>query len=409
MKKQYKEFLKDRFLVKISFFIILTATMLYVAFFIVKDYEKVARVISGFFSSIIRALSPLWIGLVLAYMLNPLVNLIDKKILRNFLPKDKRRPERISGPTKSRFISIFITYSIIFLAVISILYGFASLINGKLVFDSFSQLGKSLLNTIASYQEKLKVLISQLPDGAFSEQLQGAAKWFLKWISSTFNAGTILSTVTGLGSVIFNFFIGIIISIYLIADKEFFLDLWNKILYLCFPNKHVSIRETLSELNTITSRFVRGVFLDATIVGVLCVTALSIAKVEFALFLGIFAGITNVIPYFGPFIGMIPAFAVGFFTDGIWKGIAAVIAIFIVQQIDANLLYPKIVGSSTGLRAMFVLLAVIVFGYYFGILGMILAVPIASMIQLFIVRWARKRELRIKKEKLQERLNGNDG
>ena len=127
MKKQYKEFLKDRFLVKISFFIILTATMLYVAFFIVKDYEKVARVISGFFSSIIRALSPLWIGLVLAYMLNPLVNLIDKKILRNFLPKDKRRPERISGPTKSRFISIFITYSIIFLAVISILYGFASL------------------------------------------------------------------------------------------------------------------------------------------------------------------------------------------------------------------------------------------------------------------------------------------
>ena len=109
MKKQYKEFLKDRFLVKISFFIILTATMLYVAFFIVKDYEKVARVISGFFSSIIRALSPLWIGLVLAYMLNPLVNLIDKKILRNFLPKDKRRPERISGPTKSRFISIFIT------------------------------------------------------------------------------------------------------------------------------------------------------------------------------------------------------------------------------------------------------------------------------------------------------------
>ena len=106
---------------------------------------------------------------------------------------------------------------------------------------------------------------------------------------------------------------------------------------------------------------------------------------------------------------MIPAFAVGFFTDGIWKGIAAVIAIFIVQQIDANLLYPKIVGSSTGLRAMFVLLAVIVFGYYFGILGMILAVPIASMIQLFIVRWARKRELRINKEKLQERLNGNDG
>ena len=286
MKKQYKEFLKDRFLVKISFFIILTATMLYVAFFIVKDYEKVARVISGFFSSIIRALSPLWIGLVLAYMLNPLVNLIDKKILRNFLPKDKRKPERISGPTKSRFISIFITYSIIFLAVISILYGFASLINGKLVFDSFSQLGKSLLNTISSYQEKLKILISQLPDGAFSEQLQGAAKWFLKWISSTFNAGTILSTVTGLGSVIFNFFIGIIISIYLIADKEFFLDLWNKILYLCFPNKHVSIRETLSELNTITSRFVRGVFLDATIVGVLCVTALSIAKVEFALFLG---------------------------------------------------------------------------------------------------------------------------
>lgn len=404
MKKHYKEFLKDRFLVKISFFVIFTATMLYIAFFIIKDYEKVASMLGKSFSSLTSALSPLLIGGILAYMLNPLVTVIDNNILRKFLPKNKRDLGEFAGPTKSRFLSIFITYSLILVAIFSIFYGFMSLLSGKLVFSSFHQLWDSFLSTISSYQSKLESLVSKLPSGAFSDQIHGLAKWFLTWVSDTFNAGTVLSTVTGLGSFLFNLFIGVIMSIYLIADKEFFIDLWNKILYLLFPNKHESIRETLSELNLITSRFVRGVLLDASIVGLLCIIGLSAVKVEFALFLGVFAGVTNVIPYFGPFIGMIPAFAVGFFSAGIWKGLTAVLVIFIIQQIDSNILYPRIVGSSTGLRALFVLLAVIVFGYYFGIIGMIVAVPISSMIQLFVVRWARRREIKINKEKLQQRL-----
>ena len=113
----------------------------------------------------------------------------------------------------------------------------------------------------------------------------------------------------------------------------------------------------------------------------------------------VFAGIANVIPYFGPVLGMIPAFLMGFCTEGFWSGVLAVAILLAVQQIDCNLIYPKIVGTSTGLHPLMVLLAVSVFGYFGGILGMLLAVPIAGIIQVFVVKWAEGKEQKVGKSK----------
>jgi predicted PurR-regulated permease PerM len=113
---------------------------------------------------------------------------------------------------------------------------------------------------------------------------------------------------------------------------------------------------------------------------------------EFAVFIGCFAGISNIIPYFGPVLGMIPAFIVGAFTGGLTQGLLAVLVLLVIQQIDANIIYPKVVGSTTGLHPLFVLLAVSVSGSFFGILGMILAVPAAGILQVFILKWVRKKE-----------------
>lgn len=387
--KQYREFMKDRFLVKLSFFIVLTATLLYAAFFIIKDYAKFFEIFTSTLSSLFSAFSPLWIGIILAYMLNPLVNTIDTKLISKVLPKKK-------SASKRRIFSILITYVLIFLLVLMLIYTLISLLIGKLFVGDISEILNHLKDFATSYQAKFQSWTANLPSGVFSEQIDNVAKSVIQWFGNNINASSLIYVITELGSYIFNFFMGVILSIYLISDKEFFHSLWNKALYLILPKRSESISDVLKDCNTILSRFIRGVLLDACIVGLLVIGALSIIKVEFAVFLGAFAGVTNVIPYFGPFIGMVPAFIIAAFTGGIWKGISAVIVIFIIQQIDSNILYPRVVGSSTGLKPLFILLSVIVFGYYMGIVGMIIAVPVTSILQLFISKWANAREEKLK-------------
>ena len=127
-----------------------------------------------------------------------------------------------------------------------------------------------------------------------------------------------------------------------------------------------------------------------------------IVGLEAAVFIGVFAGLANVIPYFGPVLGMIPAFLMGLCTGGFWHGVLAVVILLAVQQIDSNFIYPKVVGSSTGLKPLVVLLAVSVFGYFGGIVGMLLAVPLAGIIQIFVLKWVRRREAKL----IQKRRSG---
>ncbi len=135
--------------------------------------------------------------------------------------------------------------------------------------------------------------------------------------------------------------------------------------------------------------------MDALIVAILTSIGFTIIGLKFAVFLGIFAGIANVIPYFGPVIGTIPAFLIGLLTSGVKEGLLAIVVLLVVQQIDANLIYPRVVGGSTGLHPLFVLLAVTIGGAYGGLVGMIIAVPIAGIVQLYVQKWVRKRERKL--------------
>ena len=202
---------------------------------------------------------------------------------------------------------------------------------------------------------------------------------------------------TNIGGSVVDVVIAVIISIYLLKDKHHFLGLWRKFLHLVMPQKgHAVLTEPMSEINGVLSRFIRGALLDALIIAILSAVGLSVMGLDAAVFIGIFAGIANVIPYFGPVLGMIPAFLMGLCTGGFWHGALAVIILVVIQQIDANFIYPKVVGSSTGLHPLAVLLAVSVFGYFGGILGMLLAVPGAGVIQVFVLKWANSREVRMK-------------
>ena len=165
------------------------------------------------------------------------------------------------------------------------------------------------------------------------------------------------------------------------------MGLWNKTTRIVLPGKVcVSLNGILGDINKVLSRFLRGQLLDALILAILSSVGLSVIGLDFAVVIGCFAGLSNIIPYFGSLIGITLAVIVGLLSGGLSKAVLAVIVLLIIQQIDGNIIYPHVVGSSTGLHPVFVLLAVIFAGHFWGITGMIVAVPTAACIRLFLVR-----------------------
>ena len=396
--KKFKEVMKERSFVRGSLFIVFNAFILYVLYFIVKNFDVIAIAAGKGISSVVSAFSPLFIGLVIAYLLNPLVTIIDKRMMRRMffrIPDDPVKAEKRRN--LSRFLSVLLTFLIVIAAIAAIIYGFAVMILGQFVFSNFSEMAQGVVQTFLNYEVELRQWIAQnLPAGFMSDKFMEIANSIISWISTNFSASNAISAVTGAVGSVVNVAIGAIVSIYLMKDKDFFLSLWRKLLHLLLPQRaNAAVTETLSEVNGVLSQFVRGALLDAVIVAILSSIGLSVIGLDFAVFIGVFAGIANVIPYFGPLLGMIPAFIIGLFTEDFTQAAVAVIVLIIVQQIDSNIIYPKVVGSSTGLHPLTVLLAVSVFGYFGGIIWMILAVPIAGIIQAFIVKWAFRKERKL--------------
>ena len=394
-----KELLKDRTFMKGSFFIVFNAALLCLMYFIIKNLGNISSILYKIICTLLDAFWPLILGLILAYLLNPLAELIDSRLMSRVmqLPSDPVKADKRRNTR--HLLSVILTYLLVIAAVIALIYGFAAMILGRVSVADIPTTVSDLLDGKMKYERIFQRWITtNIPAGILSDKMTEVTDAVMKWIGNNISASSVISFFTSISGSLLDILVGIIISIYLMKDKQFFLGLWRKFMHLVMPQKgHAVLIETLSEMNAVLSRFIRGALLDALIVAVLSSIGLSIMGLEAAVFIGIFAGISNVIPYFGPVIGMIPAFLMGLCTGGFWHGVLAIAILFAIQQIDANFIYPKVVGSSTGLHPLMVLLAVSVFGYFGGILGMILAVPLAGIIQVFVVKWASGKESRTKR------------
>ena len=373
---------------RLCLYIVFTAALLYVIYLVIGNLDLVLHAISSVFGSLTSAFSPLIIGLVISYLLSPLVEFINKKVIARFftkLPTDPIKLEKRLG--LQRTISILITFLLIFLIICVIIYAFAFLIVGDLVFTSLQNMVNDITNYFTKYESVFRSWADALPNSGIDVQVQKYANSIITWLSDNISTVAIISFIGKVGGSIVNVVLGMVVSIYLLKDKDFFLRLWRKTLHILLPMKaNAVVTESLSDINTVVSQFLRGQMLDALIIAVLSSIGLSIIGLDFAVFIGCFAGLCNIIPYFGPFISMVPAALVGLLTGGISEAFFAVLVLVIIQQIDANIIYPKVVGSSTGLHPLFILISVTVGGYYAGILGMILAVPTAAIIKVFLMK-----------------------
>ena len=349
--------------------------------------------IVGFITTVVSILMPFIYGMVIAYLMNPVLKFFENKVFNSLLKKKVKKKQRNKV---ARVLSIC-TATIIFWGLLISCISF-------LIPEMLKSLD-TLVTNINTYLSNSKELLIDLFGGSesISNFIDDNYGRFTKFMNEWLNQGVVANIMTLLGNSIFgtlkflyNLIIGYIISIYILFDKEKFKAQCKKLLYTFFSNDRVNIiLENTRYTDKVFGGFFAGKLVDSLIIGILCFIFMIIFKMPYPLIIAVIVGITNIIPYFGPFIGAIPSALLVLLVDPS-KCIGFLIFIFILQQFDGNILGPKILGSKTGLSSFWVLFSLLIFGGLFGMVGMILGVPLFSIFYSF-VNGIIKRKLKDKK------------
>lgn len=338
--------------------------------------------ISIMWKSVIKVLMPILDGLGLAYLLSFLLNAIEKKLLYPLAIKMKCR---ITDKTKKiiRNIGVFLTavifllllYSLIMLIVPQLLSSVQSIISKVPTY--FNQISIWLAGTLKNYPEIEKLTIDYWADieNWLTTQALPSAQKMLTQASNSLLGG-VWTFLVGT----WDFILGFIISIYLLAGKEKFCAQSKKVIYAFLNEDRANtFLNNLRFTNKTFGGFLTGKILDSLIIGFLCYAGMEILKFPYALLVSVIVGITNVIPFFGPYLGAVPSAIIIFMVSPV-KALYFLIFVLILQQFDGNVLGPKILGDSTGLSSFWVIFSITIFGGLMGILGMFIGVPLFAVI-----------------------------
>lgn len=390
------KFTVDKTLVKYGIYIIVLVTILYVMYRLVSKFELILGAVMSALSGLLAILTPFIIALVVAYLLHPIVCWIECNVMnsKRFSKSKNNNPEK--HEKLKRTLSVLVTYLLVIGIIVVLVYCTYVMIGGQINRQvNFN----AVLETISSYSERYTQIYEQLRAWLENSGLSDNLKQ--QFINTAENANEIIGSaiskafnqIRNLGNNILNVALGLVIAFYILKDLEYFKKLCTDVRAVFAKNKnHDNGGSLLAEINSILASFIRGQLLDALLVGILCSIGLSIIRLDFAVLIGMTAGISNIIPYFGPIIGSVPAIIVGLLSGSPIKALLAVVVMIVVQQIDSVLISPRIVGDSVGLHPVFVMLSIIVGGAYFGLWGMLIAVPIAAIIKMFLVRWFEDRQ-----------------
>lgn len=315
---------------------------------------------------ITAVLLPFTIAILVAILINPLVKLVETKLLKNIKKRSTRRK-----------MSILITY-----IVVLTLLGAGLWCVIPHVLESITV----LYNTIPTYADELgdlvDVLIGYFPGGVLpvelAEMLEDIAQTIYHWLRGLLPS--VMSGISRITSRLLNFLVGIIVSVYLLYEKELFFAQGKKILYAFLPEHAAEVAvSTCRDGSDKIGGFIAGKVLDSLIIGIMCFVGMLIMDIPYAVLVSVVVGITNIIPYFGPFIGAIPSIMFILTADPV-KAIWFAVFILALQQFDGNILGPYILGGTTGLSSVWVIFAILFFGKHLGLVGMVFGVPLFAII-----------------------------
>ena len=368
-------------LAKIGVMVFITFVCCILFFFSVLRYQGFAN---GW-HKVISAAQPIIIGLVLAYLLNPVMKFFERHLYRLF--KDRMKTDQ-----KARKMArgIAITCSIIFLIVVIVL----------LIAAIVPSVINSIMRIVDTLPANVANLVKMMQEGylgnyevadTIGDVLTKLTDYVENWATKTLlpQARTYLIQITSgvinMVKAMFNFVIGIIVAVYVLMIKERLIGQSKKVVYAVFkPKQGNIIVETMHKANDIFGGFIIGKIIDSAIIGVICYVGCSILRIPDTMLVSAIIGVTNIIPLFGPFIGAVPALLLVVIQSP-WHALYLLIFIIVLQQVDGNIIGPKILGNSTGLTSFWVMFAILIGGGMFGFLGMLLGVPVFALMY-YIVR-----------------------
>lgn len=329
-------------------------------------------------------LMPVVVGMAIAYLLTPVLNFIESKLLyplcnklRIKQSKKKNSIIRGLGILITAFLFVALIYVLLYMLISQIVPSVQNIVSN---FDAYTSNFTKWLNQTMNDNPEVQAYLVRTFD-KYSNELES-------WITDILpNTGQLIKTVSlsilGVVGVLWDFVIGFIISIYVLASKEKFAAQAKKVSYALFEKDTANtvIRNFRFTHKTFIG-FLGGKIVDSIIIGILCFIGTSILKTPYAALVSVIVGVTNIIPFFGPFLGAVPSALLIFVVDPLHplNCLYFVIFIIVLQQVDGNIIGPKILGSSTGLAGFWVIFAITLFGGLFGVFGMIIGVPIFAVI-----------------------------
>lgn len=381
MEKKNKclEILKT--LVSNMWYIVALVAIIAIIFLMIANWGVVLAVIGKF----LTILMPFILGFFFACFINPLVKRVHSLL-------NRMKPGK--GAKIKKAFSVIINYVVV-IGVITVLLIYII----PQIKESIGELGNTIQDGYQYMITHQKELNEKIPFIGLGGGIEYIKEFAYKKIMS--NGSEILSYVYHVSSSLlttsYNVLMGLVISIYIILDMKKLKRSARKVVYALSPKKkEQEVWQTMKQCSHIFNGFLIGKMIDSLIIGILCLIAMSILKLPYALLLSLIVCITNMIPYFGPIIGAIPGVMIYLFIDIRYAFIFALM-ILILQQFDGLYLGPKILGDQTGIKPLWVIFGITVGGAYFGVMGMFLGVPVVAVImyllQLFLDKKLKKKNI----------------
>ena len=369
---------KEKNDIKLWLFWFSLAVAIIAAYNILGNLAGVAQIIG----SILGAIMPFCIGLLIAYILY-----MPCRSIETLFKKSKKKSFVIKH---ARGLSILTTYIIALIVIVIIL---------NVIIPIVVQSLSDLFTNLPGYYNSVTEKINELPeDNILRSEKATEIINNIKNIDFTalFNMERIQQYIKSFISAmetILDAFIAVIVSVYILAQRNAIIRFLSKFTKaVASKNAYEKIKKYFMKSNSVFFKFLTSQVLDAILVGVLVSVALSILQVKYAVLLGFMIGLFNLIPYFGAIVAVVIAILITVLTGGIGKALLMTVVVVILQQIDANIINPKIVGDSLEISQLLVIFAVTLGGAYFGVIGMFLAVPVATVIKLVIEDFIEERE-----------------
>ena len=344
--------------------------------------------VTGWINNFFGVIAPFLLGILIAYLLY----LPCKKIEKIY---EKQKIKIIAK--KARPLSVITVYAIVVLILVILI---------NFIFPVLIESITELLSNIQWYYENAINSFNNLPEDSFlkgdiaKDIIQNIQSIDIKQYLSIDTIFEYAKNAFGIISSVFDIFVTIIVSIYILAGRAQILKFVRNLAYAIFSEKtYNSMEKYFDNTNSIFFNFLASQFLDAIIVGILTTIAMTIMGVRYAPLLGFMIGLFNMIPYVGAIIAVVVAALITLITGGLSQAIWMIIIVTILQQIDANIINPKIIGNSLKISPLLVIFAITVGGAYFGILGMFLAVPVVAVIRILVDDFVSYRLVVKKREK----------